>query len=224
MALGISGYGNYTGFGLYGASSFGIGNPLEGTGDDPTAYSRAGKTGASVSGNTAGNAAQAAGNAASASKTAGAGASNPTGPVNPDEDGKTKDTTKKPGRRSSPAECKTCKERKYQDGSDEANVSFKAAAHVSPEAAGAAVRAHEGMHVSNAYNKAKETGGKVLQASVSIHTAVCPECGRVYVSGGETRTMISTPTDPKVKANPYQKNNDALSSMMNTGNAVNIGA
>ena len=27
----------------------------------------------------------------------------------------------KPGRKSSPAECETCKNRKYQDGSDEAN-------------------------------------------------------------------------------------------------------
>ena len=62
---------------------------------------------------------------------------------------------KAPGRKSSPAECQTCKERKYQDGSDEANVSFKAAAHVSPSAAGAAVRAHEQQHVSNAYKKAR---------------------------------------------------------------------
>ena len=50
-------------------------------------------------------------------------------------------------------ECQTCKNRKYVDGSDEANVSFKSAAHVSPEAAGSAVRAHEGQHVSNAYRK-----------------------------------------------------------------------
>ena len=28
-------------------------------------------------------------------------------------------------------ECQTCKNRKYVDGSDEANVSFKSAAHVS---------------------------------------------------------------------------------------------
>ena len=32
-------------------------------------------------------------------------------------------------------ECQTCKNRKYQDGSDEANVSFKTAQHISPEAA-----------------------------------------------------------------------------------------
>lgn len=223
MALAIGGYGNYTGYGLYGsygASSFAVGNPMEGAGGDPTAYSRAGKTGMSAAAST-GAAGQAAGNAAAGVKGA---AANATGYVNPEEDGKTEETTKKPGRKSSPAECKTCKERKYQDGSNEANVSFKAAAHVSPEAAGAAVRAHEGMHVANAYNKAKETGGKVLQASVSIHTAVCPECGRVYVSGGETRTRIAEPTDAKTQADPYRKNNDALNSMLNTGNAINIGA
>ena len=41
--------------------------------------------------------------------------------------------TKKAGRTSSPADCQTCKERKYQDGSDEM-VSFKSASHISPEA------------------------------------------------------------------------------------------
>lgn len=109
---------------------------------------------------------------------------------------------KKAGRKSSPAECETCKNRKYQDGSDEANVSFKAAAHVSPQAAGAAVRAHEGMHVSNAYKKAAMNGGEVIQASVQIHTATCPECGRVYVSGGTTTTQIRYTNDKQ----PYQAN------------------
>lgn len=117
-----------------------------------------------------------------------------THPVDPDEE-------KKPGRRSSPAECETCKKRKYQDGSDEENVSFKSAAHVSPNAAGAAVRAHENMHVRNAYKKAAEKNGKVLSATVAIHTAVCPECGRTYVSGGVTHTAIRYGD----KSNPYQK-------------------
>ena len=98
---------------------------------------------------------------------------------------------KKPGKKSSPAECETCSQRKYQDGSNETNVSFKAAAHISPTAAGAAVRAHEQEHVDNAYKKAKEGNGKVLQASVAIHTSICPECGRTYVSGGETTTKIA---------------------------------
>ncbi len=105
-------------------------------------------------------------------------------------------------------ECQTCASRKYQDGSDE-NVSFKSAAHVSPNAAGAAVRAHEGEHVSNAYNKAAEGGGKVLRASVSIQTATCPECGRTYVAGGLTSTAIAYPKDNPYGAN--QKSADAAS-------------
>ena len=102
----------------------------------------------------------------------------------------------------SPAECQTCKERKYKDGSDECDVSFQTAQHIDPSAAGARVRAHEGEHVSNAYQKAAKNGGKVLQASVAIHTAVCPECGRVYVSGGTTTTKIQY----KNEDNPYTKN------------------
>lgn len=107
---------------------------------------------------------------------------------------------KKDGR-SNPEDCETCKKRKYVDGSDEANVSFKSASHVSPESAGAAVRRHEGEHVQNAYKKAAKNNGEVLNASVSIHTAVCPECGRSYVSGGTTNTMIRYTNE----SNPYQK-------------------
>lgn len=96
-------------------------------------------------------------------------------------------------------ECETCKNRKYQDGSDEM-VSFKTAQHISPTEAGARVRAHEQEHVSNAYSKAAEKGGKVLQASVAIHTAICPECGRTYVSGGLTTTRIKYNNQ-----NPYDR-------------------
>lgn len=111
-------------------------------------------------------------------------------------------TKVQPGKKSSPAECETCKERKYQDGSDEGNVSFKTAQHISPESAGAAVRAHENEHVSNAYKKAAQNNGKVLQASVAIHTSICPECGRTYVSGGTTTTKIKYGNEE----NPYVKN------------------
>lgn len=108
-------------------------------------------------------------------------------------------------------ECQTCKNRKYKDGSDE-NVSFKAAAHISPEAAASRVRAHEGEHVANAYSKASEKGGKVLSASVRIETAVCPECGKSYVSGGTTSTRIQYPADSeKAKdENPYAANRNQL--------------
>jgi hypothetical protein len=97
-------------------------------------------------------------------------------------------------------ECQACKTRKYQDGSDEM-VSFKSASHISPESAASAVRAHEQEHVSNAYKKAAQGNGKVISAAVSIHMSVCPECGRSYVSGGTTHTMISY----KNEENPYQK-------------------
>ena len=62
---------------------------------------------------------------------------------------------KSPGRKSSPAECETCKNRKYQDGSDEM-VSFKSATHISPQSAASAVRSHEQEHVANAYKKAAQ--------------------------------------------------------------------
>ena len=119
------------------------------------------------------------------------------------------------GKTSSPAECQTCKQRKYQDGSDE-NVSFKSPTHISPNSAGAAVRAHEGEHVSNAYSKAAKDGGKVMQASVAIHTAVCPECGRTYVSGGTTHTQIKYYNEE----NPYQKDLKSADRTKYSGNNV----
>lgn len=104
-------------------------------------------------------------------------------------------------KKSTPAECQTCKKRKYQDGSNE-NVSFKSAQHISPTQAGSAVRSHESEHVANAYKKAAEKGGKVMRASVALHMAICPECGRSYVAGGTTSTAIKYPNEQ----NPYQKN------------------
>lgn len=111
-------------------------------------------------------------------------------------------------------ECQTCKERKYQDGSGEM-VSFKSAAHISPEAAGSKVRSHEQEHVSNAYKKAAQGEGKVLQASVRIQTSICPECGRSYVSGGTTATKIQYKQD-----NPYDKNTKAVQAEAFKGNHV----
>lgn len=95
-------------------------------------------------------------------------------------------------------ECQTCENRKYQDGSNEM-VSFKSAQHISPMASASRVRAHEQEHVSNAFTKASQDNGKVLQASVTLKTAVCPECGRTYVAGGETRTKIKYENEE----NPY---------------------
>ncbi len=121
------------------------------------------------------------------------------------------------GRKSSPAECDTCKNRKYQDGSDEM-VSFKSAAHISPGAAASAVRSHEQEHVSNAYKDAAQNNGKVVSANVSIHTSVCPECGRSYVSGGTTSTQIKYYNEE----NPYQQDLKSTDAMKYRGMNVNL--
>lgn len=123
----------------------------------------------------------------------------------------------KAGKTSSPAECQTCKNRKYQDGSGEM-VSFKSAAHISPEASASRVRAHEGEHVTNAYEKASENNGKVVSCSVSLQTSVCPECGRVYVSGGVTSTQIRYNNE----GNPYQKNQKAIQGDALKGSSVDV--
>ena len=89
------------------------------------------------------------------------------------------------------AECQTCKNRKYQDGSNDPGVSFKTAARLTPEQAATAVRGHEMEHVSHERARAEREDRKVVQQSVTIHTAICPECGDVYISGGTTRTTTA---------------------------------
>ena len=51
--------------------------------------------------------------------------------------------------------------------------------------------------------------GKVVNVSVAIHTAICPECGRSYVSGGTTSSMVKYNTSNPYQAN--QKNSDQQS-------------
>ena len=99
-------------------------------------------------------------------------------------------------------ECQTCKNRVYVDGSDDPDVSFKTPQHVDPAQSFAAVSSHEKEHVSEAERQGSEEGNKLLRASVQLHTAVCPECGRVYVAGGVTRTTIQY-------SNPYAKKDDS---------------
>ncbi|NTV78946.1 MAG: hypothetical protein HGA25_07420 [Clostridiales bacterium] len=136
-----------------------------------------------------------------------------TGKISPASD---ESQEKKAGRTSSPADCQTCKERKYQDGSDEM-VSFKSASHISPEASMGRVMAHEQEHVANAYSKAAQKDGEVVSANVSLKSAICPECGRSYISGGETRTQIKYTNE----SNPYQQDKKALDSLSLTGMNIN---
>lgn len=105
-------------------------------------------------------------------------------------------------------ECQTCKNRKYQDGSDDPGVSFKSASKVGPEGAAAAVRGHEYEHVYRNQAKAAREGKEVVYQSVRIKTAICPECGDSYVAGGETTTV--TKTKPETVEPTEQKDNAEL--------------
>ncbi len=51
--------------------------------------------------------------------------------------------------------------------------------------------AHEQEHVRNEQANARQEGRRVVAQSVRLFTATCPECGRTYVSGGETRTTTA---------------------------------
>lgn len=91
-------------------------------------------------------------------------------------------------------ECQTCKNRKYQDASNDPGVSMKAPTSLNPGEAAAKVSAHEQEHVLREQAKAETEGRKVVSQSVQIQTAVCPECGRIYVSGGVTKTTTKLET------------------------------
>lgn len=100
---------------------------------------------------------------------------------------------------SEEAECKTCKERKYQDGSDDPGVSFKSPTHIAPDQSASAVRGHELEHVVRERAKAQSEGRRVISQSVTMQTGICPECGRVYTAGGVTRTTTAADSKPEEK-------------------------
>jgi len=98
-------------------------------------------------------------------------------------------------------ECQTCANRKYVDVSDDSSVSFQAPTRLSPGEAMSAVASHESEHVRNEQAKADRENRRVVSQSVSIHTSICPECGKVYVSGGETRTVTASDNRNEQKPN-----------------------
>ncbi|MEG2054442.1 MAG: hypothetical protein RR052_05810 [Oscillospiraceae bacterium] len=104
-------------------------------------------------------------------------------------------------------DCETCKNRKYVDGSNDAGVSFKTPSKIQGNVA-SAVMAHEQQHVSHNKAKAARTGSKIISQSVSLHTGICPECGRAYISGGTTRTVSrsSSPDTDEVLKNLQAQN------------------
>lgn len=105
--------------------------------------------------------------------------------------------------------CQTCENRRYQDDSDDPSVSFQVPTKMTPQEAALAVPAHEGEHVHNEQARADREGRRVISQSVRIHTSVCPECGRVYVSGGTTTTVTAAEV-PRANSSVGQNDTSSL--------------
>ena len=105
-------------------------------------------------------------------------------------------------------ECQTCESRKYQDGSDDMGVSFQTPTNIKPEQAASAVRGHEMEHVYREQAKAGREGRKVVSQNVTMHTEICPECGKSYVSGGTTRTVTKADTDNAAQQQDLARQNE----------------
>lgn len=93
--------------------------------------------------------------------------------------------------------CETCENRKYQDGSDDSGVSFQTPTHIDPGDSASAVRGHEYEHVFRERAAALRENRVVVSQSVQLHTDVCPECGKTYVSGGVTRTTTANKVEKR---------------------------
>lgn len=86
-------------------------------------------------------------------------------------------------------QCETCRTRRYKDDSNDSAVSFQSASKMSPAQASYRVRGHEMEHVRRERIKADNEGKRVVSQTVRILTDTCEECGKIYVSGGLTKTV-----------------------------------
>ena len=118
-------------------------------------------------------------------------------------------------RRFDSFECQTCKNRRYQDQSDDSGVSFQTASHIDPSAAYSAVRSHENEHVARNKTQAEQHGQKIAYQTVTINRAICPECGRSYVSGGVTHTVTKADDSAKYTVGDIKLEKDPVGSIVN---------
>ena len=102
-------------------------------------------------------------------------------------------------------QCETCEKRKYQDGSDDMGVSFQTPTRIAPEQVASAVRGHEQEHVVREQAKAQREDRRVVSQSVTLHTDICPECGKTYISGGTTRTVTAAQQEEQVNAQQQEE-------------------
>ena len=136
------------------------------------------------------------------------------------EDGKPVQGAKSAQEALEEGECQTCEERKYQDGSDDMGVSFQTPTNIKPEQAASAVRGHEMEHVYREQAKADREGRKVVSQNVTMHTEICPECGKSYVSGGTTRTVTKADTDNAAQQQDLARQNQEEQKMRPPFSAV----
>ncbi len=118
-------------------------------------------------------------------------------------------------RRFDSFECQTCKNRRYRDQSDDSGVSFQTASHIDPSAAYSAVRSHENEHVARNKTQAEQNGQKIAYQTVTINRAICPECGRSYVSGGVTHTVTKADNSAKYTVGDIKLEKDPVGSIVN---------
>ncbi|MGN0604286.1 MAG: hypothetical protein ACI4I2_09920 [Oscillospiraceae bacterium] len=131
------------------------------------------------------------------------------------EDKKSEEEAADIKRRFDSFECQTCKNRRYQDDSDDSGVSFQSATHVDPSAAYSAVRSHENEHVARNKTQAEQNGQKIVFQTVTIHRAICPECGRSYVSGGVTHTVAKADNSAKYTVGDLDLEKDPVGNIIN---------
>lgn len=124
------------------------------------------------------------------------------------------DNTVNSSQKVQPVECQTCKNRRYQDGSNEM-VSFKTPGKIAAGESYAKVMGHEQEHVANAVAEGNEQDKELVSATVSLKTAVCPECGRTYIAGGTTRTVMKT-----YGSDPYSQNMKSYEAEATKGNYI----
>ena len=110
--------------------------------------------------------------------------------------------------------CQTCEKRKYQDESDDMGVSFQTPTNIAPEQVAAAVRGHENEHVVREQAKAQRENRKVVSQSVTLHTDICPECGKVYISGGTTRTVTAADKKPEAETENQEEQENGAAAVL----------
>jgi hypothetical protein len=109
-------------------------------------------------------------------------------------------------KRTGKVRCETCDSRTYVDQSNDGGVSFQTPTKLSPALAATAVSAHENEHVVRNAAKARSEN-RVAYSTVRIHTSVCSECNKSYVSGGETRTVSRKKAETQDFADKFENEN-----------------